>query len=112
MSFSLGPGGGIQDPEMLRLLAGLTALVKENKNKGGASSPAVVTYIEKHKDVVFVDTKSQCMHTFKEVAVAMALLIQGIKNPDMIPGDGWQFGSSDRIFKEKDPDEPADWWKD
>jgi len=88
MSFTVGPGGGVRDPEMLRLLVQLTTLVKENKDTGGASASAVLEFIEKHKNVVFVDAKSQHMHTFKEVAVKMAPIIHGIEN-----------------------DEPADWWK-
>ena len=108
MSFSLGPGGGVQDPEILRLLAELTQLVHANNSDGcGPSAPAVVGFVEKHKDVVFVDQISNHMHTFKELADAMAPLIQGIRldKPKNLPGDEW--GGSAR----KDPDEPADWWK-
>jgi len=108
MSFSIGPGGGVQDPEVLKLLAQLTTLIHENNQTGqGASAPPVVEFIEQHKDVIFVDELSGHMHTFKELADGMAPLIQGIRNdfPDKLPGDEWG-GSA-----EKDPNEPADWWK-
>jgi hypothetical protein len=113
MSFSLGPSGGMQDPEILRLLAQLTTLINENRDKGGAESPVVLEFIDKHRNTTFVDERSQHMHTFGEVAEAMAPLIHGLKNnlEDKIPGDGWQSGSAEKIFDEKDPNEPADWWK-
>jgi hypothetical protein len=107
MSFSLGPKGGIHDPVILRLLAELTTLVKAH----GSKSAQVIEFIEKNKDITFVDTLSNHMHTFKEVAEPMSLLIGGIKiNPEdeKIPGDEWQHGSTD---KKKETDDPADWWK-
>ena len=109
MSFSLGPGGGIHDPQILLLLAELTTLVKAH----GSESKEVTEFIDKNKDIIFVDDLSGHMHTFKELAEPMAMLIGGIKNPhaDQIPGDGWQNGTAEQIFDEKDPDEPADWWK-
>ena len=109
MTFSFGPKGGIQDPEILKLLAELTTLVKTHGN----GSPEVTSFIDKNKDIIVVDELSQHMHTFKEIAEPMAMLIQGIKNPhaDKLPGDGWETGSAEKIFDEKDPDEPADWWK-
>lgn len=108
MSFSLGPGGGVQDPEILKLIAELTQLIHANNTDGrGASSQPVVDFIEQHKDKTFVDEISGHMHTFKELAEGFAPLIQGIRNdhPNTLPGDEW--GGSAR----KDPDEPADWWK-
>ncbi len=99
----------MQDPHILKLLAELTALVKAH----GAASPEVIGFIDSNKDVTFVDKHTQHMHTFKDVAEPMSLLIQGFKNPlaDKLPGDGWETGSAERIFDEKDPREPADWWK-
>lgn len=116
MSFSFGHSGGVQDPKILRLLAELTTLVKTNNSDGrGASSPEVLDFIEKNKNVFFVDELSGCMHTFKEVAEALSPLIQGLRNPDpdkKFPGDSWQNGGQvEDMFNEKNPDEPADWWK-
>lgn len=116
MALSFGRGGGIQDPNILRLIAELSALIKSNnKDMKGASSPAVIDFIEKHKDVLFVDTLTQCMHTFKEAAEMMAPMFQGFrlepgKKPDL-PGDSWQDGDVEDMFGKKNPDEPADWWK-
>jgi len=116
MALSFGRGGGIQDPNILRLLAELSALVKSNnKDHKGAEAPAVLEFIEKHKDVIFVDELTQCMHTFKEAAEPMSLLFQGFKielgkKPDL-PGDSWQEGEVEDMFDKKNPDEPADWWK-
>jgi hypothetical protein len=109
MSFSLGPKGGVQDEEILRLLAELTPLIKTN----GFESKVVKDFITKHRGKVFVDKHSQHMHSFEELACAMGPLIQGIKNvrADDIPGDGWKGGAAENIFNEKDPNEPGDWWK-
>jgi len=107
MSFSLGPKGGIQDPQILRLLARLTTLVKEH----GFQSAEVASFINTNGEIITVDELSHQMHSFREIAEGLGPLIEGIKNPDMIPGDGWRFGSAERIFQEKDPNEPADWWK-
>lgn len=116
MGLSFGSGGGVQDPYILHLLAELSSLVKKhNTDWNGASHPEVVDFIEKHKDVTFIDVLTNCMHTFKEAAEPMVLLMQGFKNPDPdknLPGDSWQKGGKiEDIFDEKDPDEPADWWK-
>jgi hypothetical protein len=115
MSFSFGPSGGIQDPRILYLLSELTTLIKGNNSGGrGASTSEVIQFIEKHKDITFVDELSQCMHTFKEVAEAISPLIQGLKitpDSDSLPGDSWQEGSVKDMFENKNPDEPADWWK-
>ena len=99
----------MQDPEILKLLAELTTLVKAN----GYESAAVKEFVAKNKDKVFVDQHSQHMHSFEELACAMGPLIQGIRNEraDDIPGDGWKGGTAENIFNEKDPDEPGDWWK-
>jgi hypothetical protein len=119
MSFSFGPSGGIQDPRILYLLAELTTLIKGNNSGGqGASASEVIQFIEKHKDITFVDELSQCIHTFKEVAEAISPLIQGLKitpeslpDDNSLPGDNWQEGSAEDMFENKNPDEPADWWK-
>lgn len=109
MSFSFGPGGGIQDPEILRLLATLTTLVKQH----GSKSEQVEQFIKDNEHVMAVDDHSQHMHTFREIAEPMAMLIGGIRNPcaDRVPGDSWQGGDAERIFDDYDPDEPADYWK-
>ena len=115
MALSFGRGGGIQDPHVLRLLAELSALVKSNNEKNmGASAPEVLEFIEKHKDVTFVDVLTDCMHTFKEVAEPMSFLFQGFKiepGSKKLPGDSWQNGEIEDMFDRKNPDEPADWWK-
>lgn len=109
MSFSLGPKGGMQDPEMLRLLAELTELVKQH----GSDSKQVMDFIAENEHLVFVDEHTQHMHSFREMAEPMAMLIGGLKNPDAdkIPGDSWMSGNAEDIFDDRDPDEPADFWK-
>jgi len=109
MSFSFGPKGGIQDPVILRLMAELTTLVKAH----GSQSEQVEAFIKQHEHVVAVDDHSQHMHTFREIAEPMAMLIGGIRNSaaDQVPGDSWQGGDAERIFDDYDPDEPADYWK-
>jgi len=116
MALSFGPGGGVQDPNILRLLAELSALVKSNnENHKGAEAPVVLKFIEEHEDVIFVDVLTQCMHTFKEIAEPMSLMFQGFKfelgKKRDLPGDSWQEGKVEDMFGKKNPDEPADWWK-
>jgi len=90
MNFSLGPSGGIQDPQILRLLSELTPIVK----KHGATGVETIKFIEKHADIVTVDEISQQMVTFKDIAESLSPLIQGIQ-----------------IGPQKLPDDPADFWK-
>lgn len=114
MALSFGRGGGVQDPNILRLLAEMTKLIKANNSEGrGASAPEVLQFMEKHRNVIFVDVLTQCMHTFEEIAKPMSLLIQGFKieQKKELPGDSWQSGEVEDMFDKKNPDEPADWWK-
>ena len=105
MGLSFGRSGGVQDPRILRLLAELSTLVKRhNTDWNGASAPEVVEFIEKHKNITFVDVLTDCMHTFKEVAEPMSFLFQGFRVetekedlPEDLPRDSWQ--------------SPPDWWK-
>lgn len=108
MNFSLGHKGGIKDPQILRLLCELTPIVK----KHGAKGEETIKFIEKHADIVTVDEISQQMITFKDIAESLAPLIQGIRiEPLKLPGDSWKSGSVEDMFNNKNPDEPADFWK-
>ena len=75
MSFSLGSGGGVNDPHILKCLRGLAFIVQTK----GYQSQAAEEFMEKHKNDVFVDTISGHMHTFKELAEAIGPFIQGFR---------------------------------
>jgi hypothetical protein len=75
------------DDNIDNLIGHLSIIVK----KYGSESPEVAAFIEKNKDVTFVDVQSKMMHTFNELAYDLSKIIGGI-----------------RI--ENQPD-PADWWK-
>lgn len=109
MAFNLGPGGGVDDPQILILIAELTSLVK----KYGPSSYKVSLFIENNKNLTFVNKHTDHMHTFKELAEPLVILIGGIedKTPEQLPGDNWQSGKTEDIFGSFDPDDPADYWK-
>lgn len=108
MNFSLGRKGGIQDPQILRLLSELIPIVK----KHGAKGEETIKFIEKHAGIIAVDEHSKQMLTFKEIAESLAPLIQGFRcEPRKLPGDLWKSGSVEDMFNNKNPDEPADFWK-
>jgi hypothetical protein len=98
-------------PEIDKLFAELSTLVHEH----GKDSLEVGCFIEQHRDVTWVDKRSNETAFFEETAKDFSILFEGIdftndpKPPDPTEAaDYWKTG--DNPF-ESSTDDPADWWK-
>lgn len=99
------PTGNIKIDE---LLVKLSTLVKEY----GKDSLEVEGFIEHHRDVSWVDKRTQEFCYFEESANALVMLMGGLKNEDnpdpTTSADYWKTGPN---VPEIEFDDSADYWK-